>query len=156
MSQTTQKPQDRREGDQAAQALAVVDKRSQGAILARLTLPYPPLSGNHANRQGLGRTYKRPEAVAYELEIKRRIVNSRHAGQTIDQRISIEIDAWPPDRRARDQTNVCKPLEDALTRAGLWSDDSNRVIRSTTFRWHDFDKEEAPEGCVVLVIKESI
>jgi crossover junction endodeoxyribonuclease RusA len=146
--QTNQSPQDSLEGQTHTSPLP----KPAGAVLALLMLPYPPLSGNHANRQGLGRTYKRPEAVAYELEIKRRIVTSRYAGATIDEPIAIELQVWPPDRRARDQTNVCKVLEDALTRAKFWADDSNRIIKRTTFQWHDFDAAEAKEGCVMLTV----
>jgi Holliday junction resolvase RusA-like endonuclease len=48
--------------------------------------------------------------------------------------------AWvlaPPDRRARDHTNVLKEVEDCLTAAGLWLDDSNKVIRHVTVSWAD-------------------
>lgn len=39
-------------------------------------------------------------------------------------RLSVEIDAHPPDRRRRDLDNLQKPLLDALEYAGVYEDDS--------------------------------
>ncbi len=125
------------------------------AELVRLSLPYPKLSGNNANRQGLGRVYKRDDARAYELEVRRRVVTSRYADTTIDEPVELEIHAWPPDRKARDQTNVCKPLEDALVRAQLLAQDSNAMIKKTIFLWHDFCAEEK-SGLIIVIVRKFV
>ena len=39
-------------------------------------------------------------------------------------RYRVEIIAFPPDRKKRDVDNLIKPTLDALTRAGVWADDS--------------------------------
>ena len=55
----------------------------------------------------------------------------------------------PPDRRARDVDNVRKVVADALTRAGFWVDDSNKVLVRETFDWHD----PTPGGEVHLIVE---
>jgi crossover junction endodeoxyribonuclease RusA len=42
---------------------------------------------------------------------------------TIDEPIFMEVYLYPPDRRKRDLDNYMKGLLDALTEAGLWTDD---------------------------------
>ncbi|GGS06788.1 RusA family crossover junction endodeoxyribonuclease [Deinococcus sedimenti] len=39
-------------------------------------------------------------------------------------RLALHLHVCPPDRRARDLSNIPKALEDALTHAGVWADDS--------------------------------
>lgn len=39
-------------------------------------------------------------------------------------RLVLTLEVSPPDRRARDLSNIPKALEDALTHAGVWADDS--------------------------------
>lgn len=39
-------------------------------------------------------------------------------------RLALHLHVCPPDRRARDLSNLPKALEDALTHAGVWADDS--------------------------------
>lgn len=41
----------------------------------------------------------------------------------------------PPDLRARDVDNLMKVVKDALTDAGFWVDDSNKVIRKGSWEW---------------------
>lgn len=41
-----------------------------------------------------------------------------------DFRIMLEVVLFPPDRRKRDLDNHMKALLDALTKAGVWEDDS--------------------------------
>lgn len=41
-----------------------------------------------------------------------------------DARLTVEIEAWMPDKRKRDLDNLLKAILDALTHAGVWNDDS--------------------------------
>lgn len=43
--------------------------------------------------------------------------------EPVSDRLKVRIDVHPPDRRARDLSNVPKAVEDALTHAGVWVDD---------------------------------
>lgn len=50
-----------------------------------------------------------------------------------DSRLSVNIEAWAPDKRRRDLDNMLKAALDALTHAGVWQDDSQidelRIVR---------------------------
>lgn len=110
-----------------------------------LELPYPPYSGNSATRHANGAHYRRPESNRY-----RGLIRMLIASQRLDLGLSgpLQVD-WvlaPPDRRARDQTNVLKEVEDCLTAAGLWVDDSNKIIKRTTVEW-----TEPVKGGAILV-----
>lgn len=92
-----------------------------------LTLPFPPslnaywrhlTKGPLAGRTLIserGRDYRR--TVLEELLVQR--VTPVGA-----QRVSVDIEARMPDRRARDLDNLPKAVLDALTHGGLWDDDS--------------------------------
>lgn len=41
----------------------------------------------------------------------------------IEGRLSVTIDAFPPDRRKRDIDNIIKPILDVITENGVWVDD---------------------------------
>lgn len=53
--------------------------------------------------------------------------------KTITQDIEVSVVLYPPNRQCRDIDNYCKALFDALTRAGLWKDDSQ--IKRTVVEW---------------------
>ena len=61
-------------------------------------------------------------------------------------RLHLHLTAHPPDRRARDLSNIPKALEDALTHAHVWADDS-LIDRLTVDRG-----EVTPGGRVDVVI----
>ena len=45
-------------------------------------------------------------------------------GKHIPGKVKLSIQAYPPDKRKRDLSNIIKVLEDALVRGGLIEDDS--------------------------------
>jgi crossover junction endodeoxyribonuclease RusA len=47
--------------------------------------------------------------------------------------LSIEVLLYPPDKRVRDMDNAWKVIGDAMTRAGVWQDDSQ--IRAKHISW---------------------
>ena len=87
-----------------------------------LSIPYPP-SGNHMWKKGQGRTYLTKRAIAYYSQVAW-IIKSSGLAMQIEERLEVEVDIYPPDRRKRDLSNVIKVVEDACTKAGLWQDDS--------------------------------
>jgi crossover junction endodeoxyribonuclease RusA len=91
----------------------------------RLELPWPPSINHYWRRHGhvihvstAGTRFARLCGLA---------VRSQFCAAPIDQPVAVLIEAWAATRRAWDVDNRCKPLLDALTRAGLWVDDS--VVR---------------------------
>ncbi len=99
--------------------------------MIELELPWPP-SVNHYKTTGCivttrtGKLYQRKINshetnqfyISVWAEVKSRCLKS-FAGATI----SLEVHAYPPDKRKRDLSNILKVLEDSLQRAGLFDDD---------------------------------
>jgi crossover junction endodeoxyribonuclease RusA len=83
-----------------------------------VVMPWPPsINGYFASVRGRlvlskrGREYRKATAGVWRWE-------------TIEERVSIHIEAYPPDRRRRDLDNILKATLDALVHAGAISDDS--------------------------------
>ncbi|SMB89162.1 crossover junction endodeoxyribonuclease RusA [Deinococcus hopiensis KR-140] len=117
------------------------------------TLPYPP-SLNSIWRAIIIKTAKGPQARillslqgrAYRRTVKDRVRDMGHPSTPPGARLALTLTACPPDKRHRDLSNIPKALEDALTHAKVWADDSLidelRVIRG----------EVCPGGRVVVQI----
>ena len=97
---------------------------------AHLTLPWPP-SINHYWRHTRNGHYISAEGKAYRDRVRTAVALA--GAQTLAGRVAVTIAAYPPDRRKRDLDNVLKALLDALTHAGLWTDDEQiddlRIVR---------------------------
>lgn len=100
-----------------------------------LELPYPPFSGNTSTRFGRGRHYTRPEIVGYRQRVAIWCASHGLAGLVLPGPLEVLYTLYPPDLRARDEDNVLKVVKDALTRARVWVDDSNRVIVRSVVEW---------------------
>jgi len=97
----------------------------------RLTLPWPPRSGNHQHGQRSGKRYLTPDVRAYRAEVWALLARvSRPEG-----RVGLRFTLYPPDRRARDGDNVLKVVMDALVAGGWLPDDSNKTIAWLTYAW---------------------
>lgn len=87
-----------------------------------LDLPWPP-SINHYWRHAKGRHYISMEGELYRELVYYECIKYRKTFTEIE-RISILIDAYPPDRRKRDLDNILKSLLDSLQYAEVFKDDS--------------------------------
>ena len=85
-----------------------------------LRLPWPP-SVNTYWRHGRGRTYISENGKRYREIVFVRTVRLLPYCQ---QRVAVEIMAFPPDRRKRDLDNLLKALLDSLENAKAFDDDS--------------------------------
>ncbi|UQN04839.1 RusA family crossover junction endodeoxyribonuclease [Deinococcus sp. QL22] len=118
------------------EALQPVLETSPPATLT-FTLPYPP-SLNSIWRSILVRfTPKNPNAVPYRVKVllseegrnyRKAVISCvQNDGQPTTPpgaRLALLLIVSPPDLRKRDLSNIPKALEDALTHAGVWADDS--------------------------------
>jgi crossover junction endodeoxyribonuclease RusA len=87
-----------------------------------LELPWPPtvnsylaIVGNRKVKTERARQYCR-KVVSY--------LSQQKVKSFRDNKIKIEIEAYPPDLRRRDMDNITKALFDSLKTAGLYDDDS--------------------------------
>ena len=81
--------------------------------------------------------------------------NPQHQGiwQTVRTPVGVAVTLNPPDARKRDLDNYLKALFDAMTKAGIWEDDS--VVQRMLVEWGDLDGE-LPPGRVQVTIGELI
>lgn len=89
----------------------------------RLVLPYPP-SINHYWRHVGRKILISAAGRTYATIVSAAVRNDAFATFGPLNRLAVRLLVQPPDRRRRDLDNVAKPLLDALTKAGLWADDS--------------------------------
>lgn len=92
-----------------------------------LVLPWPPSVNTywrHPNKGPLaGRTLISEKGREYRIAVQQLAMVERWGKMPADARLSVQIDAWPPDKRRRDLDNVLKASLDALAAAGVLEDD---------------------------------
>lgn len=89
-----------------------------------LELPWPP-SWNHMYGQTkFGTRYMKAPGVQFKQDVKDMLAICYPEHKTITNPVSFNVQLLLPDRRTRDSSNILKILEDALTEAGAWKDDS--------------------------------
>ncbi len=92
-----------------------------------MTLPWPP-STNRIWRNvavsGKPRTLLSQEGRVYRKAAADACLVAKLAGKQIPDRLALRLVVQAPDRRARDLDNTVKAVQDALTHAGVWLDDS--------------------------------
>jgi len=115
---------------------------------SHIEIPYPNHTGNHSVRHAGGRHYLTQEARDYRMAVYKAAVRAGLAAARLTGPLMAEFILAPPDRRARDADNLLKVVKDGLTQAGVWVDDSNKVIRETRVRWTD----PMPGGAIHLTI----
>lgn len=97
------------------------------AVPLKLYLPWPPTVNTYWRSVTKGRLAGRvlisEKGRAYRKAVSDQVVMDRAASFGA-QRVAVDIEACPPDRRQRDLDNLPKAVLDALTHAGLWVDDS--------------------------------
>lgn len=93
-----------------------------------LTLPFPPSTNTywrHLSKGPLaGRTLLSEAGRTYREAVRKLVLAEHCPTHAAEHRLSVQIDAWMPDRRRRDLDNMLKATLDALTHAGVWADDS--------------------------------
>lgn len=101
-------------------------------------LPWPP-TGNTATRHTrTGSHYTTAASRAYRAVVRQTVLGlCAGSSMPLIGPLSVSWLFCPPDRKGRDVDNHRKVLADALTEAGLWLDDSNKVITRELFQWTD-------------------
>lgn len=93
-----------------------------------LTLPWPPSLNTYwrspTTGKLAGRTLLSEAGRRYRQDLISRAQAERWGKVADKSRLSVQIDAWMPDKRRRDLDNILKAALDGLTHAGVWEDDS--------------------------------
>ena len=120
-----------------------------------LELPWPPSVNVYKNigrtvRTKSGKIYQKrvnsPQTIAFYYQVFMKI-KAQGLKSFQGATIVVEVDAYPPDARKRDISNILKVLEDSLQRGGLFDDDF-QIVRLAVER-----KYIVPQGKVIVRIK---
>lgn len=84
-------------------------------------LPYPPSVNHIYSRTKRGGVMLNDKAKSYREDVLHTIGK---ASVAVTGDLRVRIDAYMPDKRKRDLDNPLKALLDAMTHAGVWTDDS--------------------------------
>lgn len=120
-----------------------------------LSLPFPPSVNTYwrAPNNGplKGRHLVSAQGRAYQTAAQASVISQlRRIPRALTGPLSVNVALYPPDRRRRDLDNYNKALFDALTRVGIWEDDSQ--IRRLFLEWGPV----VPTGKVVITISNLI
>jgi crossover junction endodeoxyribonuclease RusA len=83
-----------------------------------ITLAWPP-SVNRIWRCVGGRVLLSADGRAYRQTVAVAVLEQRGSGDPLAGRLSMTIEAYPPDRRRRDLDNLLKAILDSLEHAGI-------------------------------------
>lgn len=100
----------------------------------------------HAGR----RHYLTEKAKRYYWDVAQH-VRAQNAVLKLECPIGVQVSIFPPDKRRRDLDNIWKIVGDALTRSGLWVDDS--IIERFILQRMPVDKTPRIEILVQSVAK---
>lgn len=87
-----------------------------------LTLPFPPTINHCYGQRKFGGKYLKPAGVLFKQMVADLVADE--GAKTLTGRVSLFAVAYMPDKRKRDLDNLLKLLQDALTSAGVYEDDS--------------------------------
>lgn len=116
-----------------------------------LTLPWPPSTNTYYRFvPGLSSPKISKKGREYRKRVKAAVVDICGADiQPFTTPVHVLVDLYPPDKRVRDLDNHDgKALFDALTKAGVWTDDS--LVKSRWGRMH----EKVKYGQCIVTIEE--
>ena len=113
-----------------------------------LTLPLPPTINHYYGNRPRGGRYIKPAGVAFRKAVAEIVAAAGH--RTIEGRVSLFAAIYPANRIRQDLDNRSKALQDALTHAGVWLDDS-QIDELTLVR-----RNVIKGGRVEIVITETL
>ena len=103
-----------------------------------LILPFPP-SVNACWRNINGKTLISAKGRAFRANAAAAIYEQlRRRPKAITEHVSVIVKMYPPSKRRMDIDNYLKAPFDALTHAGIWSDDVQ--VRRAVIEWHEVVK----------------
>lgn len=113
----------------------------QSEFTLHADIPMPP-SVNRNTRFGKHGAYSSPAYKAWQKEVGEIFLAAK--AKEMKPPYKVKYAVGRPDKRNRDIDNLIKPLNDALQRAGILTNDS--LVQEINIKWCD----AAPKGMVVL------
>jgi len=96
-----------------------------------ITLPWPPSVNHYWRASGVRRFISEEGQLFRSVTI---VKSHMHKGSYINnEKLSVLVEAYPPDRRRRDLDNILKSLLDALQHAKVYADD-NQIDKISVWR----------------------
>jgi crossover junction endodeoxyribonuclease RusA len=108
-------------------------------------LPMPPTI-NHYYGQSGKRKFISDAGKKFRAKVQEIVAHAGHA--IIEGRVMLAVSIYPSSKRKQDLDNRLKPLQDALTHAGVWIDDEQIDVL------HVVRREVVKGGYVTVVITE--
>ena len=110
-----------------------------------IELPWPPSVNHYWRRQG-SRYFVSSEGKAYKDSVYYLCAQYRGLFKPCD-RLSLFIDAYPPDKRRRDLDNLIKAIQDSLQYAGVYEDDNQ-------IDYLAIKRNDSREGKIIVEVNE--
>ena len=122
----------------------------------QLTLPWP-VSENQYRRAIVRGRYAQNIISAkgrdYQAAVRKALAGLPSAVRAmlpLQEKLSLSIDFYRPDKHRRDLDNLLKCLFDSLTQGGFWADDSLAYVLNV--RWANDDDEPCKPGFCKLTV----
>jgi len=88
-----------------------------------IELDFPPTVNSYYTKTQRG-IYISKRGRVFRDRCAESCVQQNAYGLNLDERLTLDVVLYPPDRRIRDLDNYMKALLDAFTQAKVWEDDS--------------------------------
>lgn len=111
-------------------------------------LPFPPSINSFYSKTRNG-LFISKKGTAFQSSGIQLIREQLGPNLFLDSRLNVSIILYAPDKRMRDLDNYVKPLQDTITKSGIWSDDS-LIDQLSVYRG-----ALTPKGCVFVRIREA-
>lgn len=119
--------------------------------MTELTLPFPPTVNTYWRSKRAGKSgitvYISDKGKAFRRDVHILVLQAR-ANKKLSGRLTVDVELYPTDKRARDIDNCLKSLLDALAHAGVYLDDK-QIDRLVVTR-----KEQVKGGMCRVTIGE--
>lgn len=111
-----------------------------------LTLPLPPTINHYYGQGRNGKRFIKPAGIEFRKAVSDVVAAAGH--KKLEGRVCLFAAIYPATRAKQDLDNRAKAMQDALTEAGVWKDDSQ------IDELHLIRREVVRGGMVKVVITE--
>lgn len=118
-------------------------------MICEIYTSYPPSVNNYYVRTQRG-MYISEKGRKFRDALMEDCHNQLNGMDKISGKVRVDVIAWSPDKRKRDLDNLVKPIQDALTHAGIWVDDC-QVDQLCVYRGNVV----SPNGALYIRISEA-